>query len=31
MGEGWFFKVKIFHPEELEDLMDANAYNAQEG
>jgi glycine cleavage system H protein len=28
MGEGWFFKVKIARPEELNDLMDANAYKA---
>jgi glycine cleavage system H protein len=29
MGEGWFFKVKLARPEELETLMDPEAYNAQ--
>jgi glycine cleavage system H protein len=27
-GEGWFFKVKIADPAELEDLMDEAAYKA---
>lgn len=25
-GEGWFFKVKLSDPSELEELMDAKAY-----
>lgn len=25
-GDGWFYKVRLAHPEELEDLMDAAAY-----
>jgi glycine cleavage system H protein len=29
MGEGWFFKVKLARPEELDGLMDQDAYNAQ--
>jgi glycine cleavage system H protein len=29
MGEGWFFKVKLARPEELDGLMDPEAYNAQ--
>jgi glycine cleavage system H protein len=28
MGEGWFFKVKIKRPEELDGLMDQDAYKA---
>ena len=27
-GEGWFYKVKIANPDELNDLMDAAAYEA---
>ena len=27
-GEGWFFKIKLSDPSELEDLMDAKAYAA---
>ena len=27
MGEGWFIKVKLSNPEELNDLMDEYAYN----
>ena len=27
MGEGWFIKVKLSNPEELNDLMDVDAYN----
>lgn len=27
MGEGWFIKVKLSNPEELNDLMDEGAYN----
>ena len=27
-GEGWFFKVRLADPSELEDLMDAAAYEA---
>ncbi|MDA8755256.1 glycine cleavage system protein GcvH [Candidatus Pseudothioglobus singularis] len=27
MGEGWFIKVKLSNPEELNDLMDEAAYN----
>lgn len=27
-GEGWFFKVKIANPAELDDLMDEAAYKA---
>ena len=27
MGEGWFIKVKLSNPEELNDLMDEDAYN----
>ena len=27
MGEGWFIKVKLSSPEELEELMDEGAYN----
>ena len=27
-GEGWFFKLKIANPSELEELMDEAAYNA---
>ena len=27
MGEGWFIKVKLSNPEELNDLMDDDAYN----
>jgi glycine cleavage system H protein len=28
MGEGWFIKIKLSNPEELNDLMDEDAYNA---
>ncbi len=28
MGEGWFFKIKIADPAELDDLMDEEAYKA---
>ena len=27
MGEGWFIKVKLSNPEELNDLVDEDAYN----
>ena len=27
-GEGWFFKIKLSNPSELNDLMDAKAYAA---
>ena len=27
-GEGWFFKLKLSDPAEIEGLMDANAYKA---
>jgi glycine cleavage system H protein len=27
-GEGWFFKIKLSNPSELDDLMDAKAYAA---
>jgi len=27
MGEGWFIKVKLSNPEELNDLMDEATYN----
>jgi len=27
-GEGWFFKVKLANPKELDDLMDEAAYKA---
>ncbi len=27
--EGWLFKIKLSHPEELEELMDAKAYKEQ--
>ena len=27
-GEGWFFKIKLFNPSELDGLMDENAYRA---
>jgi|SRR5579884_2959992 len=30
MGEGWFFKLKILRPEELDGLMDEAAYKARE-
>ena len=26
-GDGWFMRIKINHPEEVEELMDDNAYN----
>ena len=26
MGEGWFFKLRISNPQELEELMDEEAY-----
>ena len=28
MGEGWFIKVKLSNPPELDELMDEEAYNA---
>ena len=28
MGEGWFIKVKLSDPAELDELMDEQAYNA---
>lgn len=28
MGEGWFFKLTLAHPAELDDLMDQAAYDA---
>ena len=28
MGEGWFIKVKLSNPEELDDLMDEEVYNS---
>ena len=28
MGEGWFIKVKLSNPAELDELMDEDAYNA---
>ena len=28
MGEGWFIKVKLSDPAELDELMDEEAYNA---
>ena len=28
MGEGWFIKVKLSDPAELDELMDEKAYNA---
>ena len=28
MGEGWFIKVKLSDPAELDDLMDEEAYNS---
>ena len=28
MGDGWFIKVKLSSPEELDDLMDESAYNS---
>ncbi len=28
MGEGWFIKVKLSNPEELDDLMDEETYNS---
>ena len=27
-GEGWFFKAKLFHPSELDDMMDDDAYKS---
>ncbi len=27
-GQGWFYKVKLSNPDELNDLMDATAYEA---
>jgi glycine cleavage system H protein len=29
MGNGWFFKVKVATPNELDGLMDESTYNAQ--
>jgi glycine cleavage system H protein len=31
MGNGWFFKLKIRKPSEIDSLMDEKAYNAQLG
>ena len=28
MGEGWFFKIKLADPKELDGLMDEAAYQA---
>ena len=28
MGDGWFIKVKLSSPEELDDLMDESSYNS---
>jgi len=28
LGAGWFFKVKLSHPAELDDLMDETSYTA---
>ena len=28
MGDGWFFKIKLSDPSELDGLMDADAYKA---
>ena len=28
LGAGWFFKVKLSHPAELDDLMDETGYTA---
>ncbi len=28
MGDGWFIKVKLSSPEELDDLMEESAYNS---
>ncbi len=28
MGDGWFFKIKLSNPGELENLMDKDAYDA---
>ena len=28
MGEGWFIKVKLSNPSELDELMDEESYNA---
>jgi glycine cleavage system H protein len=27
-GEGWFFKLNLFNPQELDGLMDENSYRA---
>jgi glycine cleavage system H protein len=27
-GEGWFFKLKLFNPQELDGLMDEHSYRA---
>ena len=27
-GDGWFFKLKLFNPQELDGLMDENSYRA---
>jgi glycine cleavage system H lipoate-binding protein len=29
MGKGWFFKIKIAAPAELDGLMDEVTYNSQ--
>jgi glycine cleavage system H protein len=31
LGDGWFFKLKIADPSEIDSLMDEKAYNAQIG
>jgi glycine cleavage system H protein len=31
LGGGWFFKLKIFDPSEIDSLVDEEAYNAQIG
>jgi len=31
MGGGWFFKLKITNPSEVDSLMDEAAYKAQLG
>ena len=28
MGEGWFFKIRLSNPDELDDLLDKAAYDA---
>ena len=31
LGDGWFFKLKIADPSEIDSLMDEKAYKAQIG